>query len=138
MVPVLRYTADVTFDRIAPGGFVILAALVHATQVIGMDLWITAWTNGHNTGRHPKGEAADVRVRDLDVPTLVRLKQLLTATLGHRFTVLYECPLPPSDPALLAIAFINKDASAPHLHIQVKRNTVYPPIEDGHEAIRET
>lgn len=127
MVTVLRQGDGTQFQRIAPGGFRILAALDHATQVIAHDLVITAGTDHHTEGRHVTGEAYDVRVRDFDVPTVVRLKQVLQSSLGTRFTVLYECPLPPSDPTLLAIAFINKDASAPHLHVQVKKDTVYPP-----------
>lgn len=126
-VTVLRQGTGTTFNTIAPGGFRILAALDHAAQVIGHDLTITAGTNDHASGKHVTGEAFDVRVRDLTVPELVRLRQVLQSSLGPRFTVLYECPLPPSDPALLAIAFINKDASAPHLHIQILKGSVYPP-----------
>lgn len=127
-VTVLRHTADCTFDRIAPGGFRILAALDHATQVIAHDLTITAGTNDHVTGRHPLGEAFDVRTRDLDVPQIVRLRQVLQSSLGPRFTVLYECPTKPSDPILAAFATINPDASAPHIHVQVSKSiAVYPP-----------
>lgn len=126
-VPCLRHTADVAFARIAPGGFRMLAALDHATAVIGRDLTITAGTNDHTEGRHPLGEAFDVRVRDLDVPTTLRLVQVLKATLGPRFTVLYEVPTLPSDPQLRAIATVNPAASGPHLHLQVKKDTVYPP-----------
>lgn len=131
IVTVLRHTADCTFDRIAPGGFRILAALDHATQVVAHDLTITAGTNDHVTGRHPLGEAYDIRTRDLDVPTIVRLRQVLQSSLGPRFTVLFECPTPPSDPILQAFATINPDASAPHIHVQVRKNLDYPPTETG-------
>lgn len=126
-VTVLRQGVGTEFRLIAPGGFRILAALDHATQVIGHDLTITAGTNDHTTGRHPKGEAFDVRVKDLDVPQTLRLRQVLQSSLGPRFTVLYETPTKPSDPMLAAIATINPDATAPHLHIQVRRDISYPP-----------
>lgn len=131
MIPVLRTAQGVKFDVIAPAGFRIMAALDHATQVIGQDLTITAGTNDHATGRHTRGEAFDVRTKDLTVPTLVRLMQVLMAVLGPLFTVLYEVAEKPDDPALAAIAFINADASGPHLHIQPKKGTDYPPIDDG-------
>ena len=131
MVPCLRHTPDTKFARIAPGGFRLLAALDHATQVIGQDLVITAGTNDHTTGRHPQGEAFDVRVRGLDVPTILRLVQVLKATLGQRFTVLYEVPSHPDDPQLAAIATINHKASGPHLHLQPVKGSVYPPPDEG-------
>lgn len=127
-VPCLRHTDECEFARIGPGGFRILAALDHATAVIGRDLVITAGTNDHTTGRHPLGEAFDVRTRGFDVPTIVRLKQNVQAILGPRFTVLYEVPTKPSDPALREIATVNPQATGEHLHIQVKKDTDYPPV----------
>lgn len=132
IVPVLRQGDGVEFSVIAPGGFRILAALDHCTQVIDRDLVITAGTDHHHDGRHVTGEAFDVRVKDFDVPTILRLRQTAAAILGPRFTVLYEVPSEPTDPQLKAIAFVNGAASGPHLHVQVKRGTVYPPtVEIG-------
>lgn len=131
----LYHTHECEFAIIAPGGFRILAALDHATQVIGHDLTITAGTNDHSIGKHPVGEAFDVRVRDLTVPEILRLRENLQATLGPRFTVLFESPTKPADPALADIATINTGASAPHVHIQVKRGTSYPPSA-GDEALK--
>jgi hypothetical protein len=133
-IPCLRHTKDTEFERIAPGGFRILSALDHATQVIGRDLWITAGTNDHTTGRHPLGEAFDVRTKDLPGQTIVRLVQVLRATLGARFAVLYETPIAPKDPALLAIATVNPKASGEHVHVQVRKNTDYPPT--GEDVVK--
>lgn len=133
-VPCLRHTAETKFEAIAPGGFRILAALDHATQVIGKDITLTAGTNDHSIGKHPIGEAYDVRVRSFDVPTILRLRQVLQATLGPRFTVLYETPTKPGDPVLAAIATINPDASAPHLHIQTRKGLNYPPTASDVEV----
>lgn len=131
MVPVLRTKAGVEFARIAPGGFRILAALDRACQVMARDLTITAGTNDHAMGRHVTGEAFDLSVKDLTVPEIVRLKTLLQQVLGARFAVLYEVPSEPADPTLRAIAWVNQDASGPHLHLQVTKGTVYPPANDG-------
>lgn len=130
MLPCLRHTPNVTFERIAPGGFRILAALDDATQTIGQDLTITAGTNDHATGRHPLGEAFDIRSKDLDVATILRVYDVLHVRLGPLFTVLYETPTVPSDARLRPIATVNPKASAEHFHVQVKRHTDYPPADD--------
>lgn len=134
MTPVLRCADGVTFARIAPGGFRILAALDAACQAIGHDLTISAGTNDHTTGRHPLGEAYDVRTRDLTASQILRLVQVLRTTLGPAFTVLYERPTPEPEPSLAAIAFINAAASGPHLHVQVKKGTAYPSLPGGVSA----
>lgn len=132
-VPCLYHTHECEFGTIAPGGFRILSALDLATDAIGHDLTITAGTNDHSIGKHPIGEALDVRVRDLTAPLIVKLREWLQLYLGPRFTVLFETPTHPDDPALAAIATINTGASAPHIHIQVKKGTSYPPraVDEG-------
>lgn len=128
MIPCLRVKDGVTFHTIAPGGFRILSALDAATTIVGRDLTITAGTNDHTEGRHPTGEAYDVRTRDLDEGTITALVHFLRARLGSAFTVLYETPQPPLSSALRSLATINQKASAAHIHCQVKRNTVWPPV----------
>lgn len=131
-IPVLRAEPDVEFRRIAPGGFRILAALDHATSVLGRDLVITSGTDSHGAGRHPVGEAFDVRTRDLDVPSIVRLLRVVQDGLGPRFTVLYETPVPPTDPILARFATVNPHATGEHLHAQVRKGTKYPPESEVH------
>lgn len=129
MIPVVRCRGAVRFDVIAPGGFRILAAIDALTQILATDVVITSGTDGHTTGRHPFGEAYDLSVRTWTVPMIVQAKSFLERILGSRFTVLYEVPDRPDDPHLRSIAYVNADASAPHLHIQVKKDSVYPPPE---------
>lgn len=136
MIPVLRHTARTRFDRIAPGGFRILSALDRATSYLGHDIFITAGTNDHTVGRHPLGEAFDVRVLGLDVGTVIRLIRFLKSALPEsHFTILYETPIAPAEPELAAIAFINPQATGPHLHIQVRRNTDYPVESAAQENV---
>jgi hypothetical protein len=127
VIPVLRCASGVQFATIAPGGFRILAALDGATKVLGRDLVITAGTDHHATGRHPLGEAYDVRTRDLLSAQTLRLYDYLQATLGERFTVLYEVPEKPENARLAAIAYLNPSASGAHIHVQVRKDSIYPP-----------
>ena len=126
-IPVLRCASGVRFETIAPGGFRILAALDGATKALGRDLTITAGTDHHDAGRHVAGEAYDVRTKDLLSAQTLRLFDYLKATLGDRFTVLFEAPEKPDSPALAAITYLNPQASGPHIHIQTRKGTTYPP-----------
>lgn len=128
MIPVLRVRPGVHFDRIAPGGFRLLAALDGATKVIGMDLWITCGTEAHaSRDPHTSGEAYDCSVKDMTVPLIIKAHRHLQQVLGERFAVLYEVPTLPEDRALAAIAFVNAEATGPHFHLQRRKGTVYPP-----------
>ena len=126
-IPVLRHRPDVRFNKIAPAGFRILAALDKATKVIGFDLEITSGTDSHTSGQHPLGQAYDVSVKGMTIPVIARLKKFLQQELGERFTVLYEVPDLVTDADEALIAYVNPDASGKHLHLQVRKGTVYPP-----------
>lgn len=130
MIPVLRSKLGTEFAVIAPGGFRILAALDGLSKVLGQDLIITAGTNDHTApDPHALGEAIDISVRDLAPPQIARAKTYLEQALGtDRFTVLYEVPDQSHlDPAIAMIAYVNPHATAPHIHIQVRKGTTYPP-----------
>lgn len=129
LVPVVRCEPGVSLEGLAPGGIRILARVDQATGIIGKDIWITSGTDSHTTGQHPAGNALDLKTIRYDVPTTIRLFRFLADALGPRFTVLYECPVPPADGLLAKIATVNPHATGPHLHVQVKKGTVYPPPE---------
>jgi hypothetical protein len=127
-VNVLRHRPSARFAVIRPAGFRILSALDHATTACGIDLEITCGTDDHPEGNpHTLGEAYDVSVRGLAVDTLLILIGYLKARLGPLFTVLYETKTTPADARLAKIASLNAKATGPHLHIQRKRGTRYPP-----------
>lgn len=126
---VLRHRPSVKFDRIAPAGFRILAALDEATQRCGVDLTLTSGTDSHKEpSAHCTGEAYDVSVIGLSVAHAVALHSYLTARLGPAFTVLYEVQRLPEDTRLKAIAYVNAKATGAHFHIQRKKATVFPPV----------
>ncbi len=128
MIPVLRFKAGVTLKG-TPGGARIIAALDSATLMLGRDLTVTAGTNDHATGRHPDGEAYDLSVAGLTPAQIVNVVTYLRNELGGAFYVQYEDLEVPSDPRLAAITVVNQEATAPHIHAQVRKNTVYPPAE---------
>lgn len=131
VIPVVRLEPGVSLNGLAPGGIRILARVDDATKIIQQDIVITSGTDRHTRGRHPKGEALDLRTKDYDIPTIVKLLRFLTDTLGPRFTALYEVPVPSSDLMLRRVETVNPAATGPHIHVQVKKGTTYPPDDAG-------
>lgn len=129
-LPCLRVKPGTRFDVIAPGGFRLLSALDAATMILGKDLTITAGTDDHTEGKHPIGEAFDVRTQGLSEAEIITLVQFLRARLGAAFSVFYETHTMPLASGLKALTLINAGATAPHLHLQVRKGTVWPPLAD--------
>lgn len=127
LIPVLRHNPGVLFDRIAPGGFRILAALDGLVKVLGQDIYITSATDSHRIGAHPRGEAYDIGVKRWTLPMIEKALRFLRQTLGERFYSQYEVPITPTDAAEVALAVVNPQATGPHLHVQVRKGLVYPP-----------
>lgn len=128
---VVRHRPGVRFDRIDPAGFCILAALQIAATVCQVDLMLTSGTDGHTApDPHVTGEAYDVSVHLLSAQEIADVTASLERTLGPLFTVLYEVPTKPSDPTLRSIAYINPQATGPHVHVQRKKGTTFPPRDD--------
>lgn len=129
MVPVLRGDLA-SFDRIKPGGFRILWALDEAVTLLYQDLTITCGTEDHPPDDpHTRGEAYDVRVRDLQPEQVVKLVIALRSKLGPLFTVLLETPHAFTNPQLVALQTLNPHATAPHVHVQVRQDASYPQLE---------
>lgn len=133
-VHVVTHRPTARFDVIAPAGFRILSAIDQATQRCGVDLTITSGTDSHGfMDPHSAGEAFDVSVKGLTPAQVLGVRTALSTILGPRFTVLYETPATPSDPALAAIASVNPKATGPHLHLQKRKGTTYPPSDGSQE-----
>ncbi len=128
-IPVVHPEAA-TFATMTPAGIRILAALDNATRVLNIDLVITCGTEDHAPDDpHTRGEAYDIRVRGIPTALLLKLITFLQQVLGPLFTILLETPVTLLEPQLAAIQTINPHATAPHLHIQSKRGTIYPPLD---------
>jgi hypothetical protein len=126
---VIRVKDGVSFRIGPPAGFRILGAIDAVARLVNRDLEITSGSDSHPpTDVHALGEAYDVSVHGFDAPTIAAIRAGLANQLGNLFTVLYETPTKPTDIRLQVIAYVNPDATAPHLHIQRRNGTEYPPI----------
>lgn len=115
MIPCVRVKEGVEFSVIAPGGFMILAAIQNATATISHDLTITSGTDGLHSGPndpHHRGEAYDVRTNDLP-DKQAALAAILAKLPPENFFVFIEDP-----------GTVNE-----HIHGQVKKGTIYPPAD---------
>lgn len=125
---VVRVKPGCLFAIVAPGGVRILGACDQVARDAGVDLEISCGTEGHLADDpHTKGEAYDVSVHGFSVDEVLDVRSRLMQQLGARFTVLYEEHEKPTDPRLAAICYVDKNATAPHLHVQVKNGVSYPP-----------
>jgi hypothetical protein len=120
MIPCIRVKEGVSFATIAPGGFRILAALESAADHIAHDITITSGCDGAHSGEsdpHHRGEAYDVRTKDLPDKQLAlnAIKDFLAIPEGQqegsRFFAWIE----------------NEGQDNEHIHVQVRKGTVYPP-----------
>lgn len=119
---------SVVFTCLAPAGIRLLSAVDQVAQQCHVNLVISCGNEDHALrDPHTTGEALDVSVAGFDAARIQILYNALTQLLGPLFTVLYECPTPPVDPGLRQIAYLNVHATAPHLHLQRKNQTVFPP-----------
>lgn len=127
---VVRHDPRARFGTIAPAGFHILGAFDLAAAQAPHDIWITAGTNDHQLpDPHARGEAYDLRTKDLDPIEIVNLYLNLKTILGGAFTVLYELPedVEPRHPMLLPIVYRGQKATGEHIHTQPRKGTTWPP-----------
>lgn len=114
---VVRIKDGTQFSVIAPGGFRILYAIDRAAQSLGVDLIITSGTDGLHSGPndpHHRGEAYDIRSHDFNEPQKSTvLKEILGFLPLDNFFGFLESP----------------GTANEHFHIQLKKGTVFPPVE---------
>lgn len=109
---VVRVKDGVEFSKIAPGGFRILGAIDRAAKSLELDLVITSACDGMHSGDfdpHHRGEAYDVRTKGLEDKQRVLAAIQSNLEFDHFYAFL-ESP----------------DTDNEHIHIQVKKGTVYP------------
>jgi hypothetical protein len=134
----VTHKSGVSFDDIAPGGFALLAGIHHAAATLRIKLVITSGTDGRHSGPsdpHYQGKAYDISIADYSLNEIDEILDAMAAVLpAESFTLLLESPV-----ALLGgrhPVVLNPQATAPHLHLQVRRGTVYPAILSAPEAPR--
>ena len=127
-VYVVRFHDEVTLKP-TPALGVLLGTVQHATQVFQEDWIVTCGSEGHGPGdSHTLGEALDLSVSAWNPEQVVQRYHWLVAQTGPLFYVQYERPDDSPSWELNAIAVINPAASAPHIHMQRRKGTVYPPV----------
>jgi hypothetical protein len=120
---VIRIKDGVLFTKIAPGGFRILSALDVVAEPLTYDLEITSACDGVHSGPddpHHSGNAYDIRTHDL--PDKQETLKSIQFELGD----------------VHFYAFIEAGGTSnEHIHIQVKKGTVFPPsdVEQVQEAV---
>lgn len=133
----VTWKSTARWDRPTPAGARIIAALDRTASVCRTNLHITSGTDGAHGGPtdpHARGEAFDVSVIGMDPFLIVQVHQYLAQLLGPLFTVLYEAPTPPADARLKEIVYVNRDATAPHFHLQPKKGSTWPPMQPSGTA----
>ncbi len=98
---------------IAPGGFVLLAAIRDAAVTCEVDLTITSACDGEHSGPtdpHHRGEAYDIRTHDMTPEKKQEVLSDIQDALGDRFFAFLESPATENE----------------HIHCQVKKGTTYP------------
>jgi hypothetical protein len=112
---VVRVKDGVLFTIIAPAGFRILSAIDECAKNLSFDLTITSACDGVHSGPadpHHTGEAYDVRTHDFPDETTkqVVLSDIMTSLGLMSFYGFIEDPGTDNE----------------HIHIQRKKDTVYP------------
>lgn len=127
MTPVLYVKTGVKFDRIAPAGFRILAALHETAQACVRSLTITCGTEKHGpTDPHTLGEAYDIRSRTLTHADKERIVRTLILTLSDGDD---DAPVETSGGWATRWFFVFLEQPGTpheHFHAQRRKGRIYP------------
>lgn len=114
----------------------LLASLKHAVDTLKHDVTVTCAAEPQKshgpTNPHTLGEALDVSVFGLNELQIAQLFSTVVAFLGPLFYVQVEVPILHAFDAKVFRDFgvtfvVSADATAPHMHMQRAKNTIYPP-----------
>lgn len=125
----VRVKPGVQFNVIAPSGFRILAAVEAVARSLGYDLTITSACDGTHSGPadpHYRGEAYDIRTKDLGPSMKDQVLQLLLLDLCEHSEVLKPVSLGFAAGQFYA-QLENRGHDAEHIHVQLRNGHVYPP-----------
>lgn len=129
---IVRVKPGVLFTVIAPAGFRLLAAIERTARALAIELTITSACDGEHSGPtdpHHRGEAYDVRTRNLTEP---QKDGVLREILNACHDAGDGSPRPvDGTPRSLATGRFFGFVEAPgdvneHIHVQVRKGRVYP------------
>lgn len=127
MTHVVRCLDSVRLDPMTPALVRMFSVLEQAAQRLKRDLMVTCGRDGHPpTSAHFRGMGLDIRTKDLSEAQVSTLFDFVRDTLGPEFYVQYEVKKKPTG-FLAAIATVNPQASAEHMHAQVRKGLAQWP-----------
>lgn len=118
-----------SLDGLQAAGLRILSSADTCARVLGVRIRITCGTEGHGpSDPHSRGVGLDFGTRDLTTDQILDFVQAMQTLLPRdEFTVLLETPAPFHDGRLASVQYVNPHATAPHLHVQLRKFlTVWP------------
>lgn len=125
---VVHTKPSVKFDRILPAGFRILAKIDALPQLLQRDVFISCGTEAHDAGTpHSTGEAYDISVVGWSGEIIETALNYLRHELGPLFYAQFEVRDVAQDSTPSRVAQVNTNATAPHIHVQRRKATIYPP-----------
>lgn len=122
-MPALQFKPGVRVDPRTSILDHLLAVAQAACDQFDVALMVTSALDAHAAGAHPRGQAIDLRTAGLPPWLVVALYGYFLGALGPQFYIQYEvtAAMSSSDPRY-AIAQVNLKASAPHLHLQWRKD----------------
>lgn len=128
MTPCVRFKQGVRLVP-TPAGARLLAAFWRGADRFQEDWLVSCGAEAHPPGDpHTLGEAFDLSVNAWSPDQTVERYHWLVAELGPLFYIQYERPDTSVVPELAAIEVVSPGATAPHIHAQRAKGTVYPPV----------
>lgn len=120
----------VSWAGLNPAGQRIHAALDRLADTFACAVVATCTTGSHGPDDpHTKGQAIDVRTVGWTPTNAVTYYKWLVNELGPDFYCQLEAPITPKDAELAKVVVVNKAATAPHLHIQLRKFHTYTKQE---------
>ena len=102
----------------------LIGTLDRIAQELDIDLVVTSAAEPMGrlpTDPHPRGQAIDIRTKDMPDDTILAVYSRAKALLGPLWTVLFEGPTPHPNMKLAAVQYVHTKATGFHFHWQIKK-----------------
>ena len=129
MIPAVTFKASVRLDPPTPALARLLAACDQLARMLGVNVLVSCGREDHPpVDPHTQGRALDLSVANFTNDQTLQALKFLSSVLGDSFYVQYEVPATPVNGALKNVAIVNSGATAPHLHVQVRKGVAWPDV----------